>query len=312
MTLPWPVARLARGTATLAVAAGLVFALLLVAPGDPIDLVGDDAGRAVLARDFGYDRSAAARFWGWLAALPGGDLGTSRTVRPGAPVAELLAARAGTSAVTLLAATGLLGAGGAALAALTAGRRSGVRVVVHALSSPPGFLSAFALVTAANAAAWALMERGLLERPSWFALPDQASPWRWALGVVVLATGSGALSQVHAELEDHWVKTARAPWVDAALGRGERVTGLLLRALVPPLAAAVADRTALLAGGLVVVEKVLLVPGLGALTFDAAALRDYDVVLAGTLAATAWVVAARTLADVARAAVDPRLAGSPS
>ncbi len=303
-----PVRRLVRALVTLAVAVALLFALLAAAPGDPTDLVGDDAGRASLRAEFGYDRSLAARLAGWSAGALQGDLGVSRVVRPGAPVAELLAARWSTSLATLLASTALLGVlgTGSAFAARHGGRW--VRAGVHLLSSPPAFLLAFATVTALNEGTWALLSRGLVARPSWFALPDQASPVRWMLGVVVLAVGSGAWSQVHGELEDHLARTARAPWVDAALGRGEPLAGLLLRATAPVLAAVLADRAALLAGGLVVVEKVLLVPGLGATLFDAAAGRDYDVACAAALATTTWVVVIRTAADLARAAIDPRLA----
>lgn len=307
MRVPWPLAVLSWGSATLCGSVALVFALLLVAPGDPVDLVGGDAPAARLRADFGYDRGPGERLAGWFTGVARGDLGVSRVVRPGAPVAEVLGGRLGSSIATLAAATALLGGGGLALAAFTRGERARARAAVQVLSSPPPFLAAFLLVTALDAAAWEAMGRGWIERPAWFALPDQPSALRWGIGVVVLAVGSGALSQVHAELEDHWVRTDRLPWIDAARGRGAPATPLILRATLPVLAASVAGRAAVLAGGLVVVEKVLLVPGAGALLFDAAAARDYDLALAGTLLATTWVVAARTLADLTRRWLDPRL-----
>lgn len=305
--LPWPLQQLGSAVATLALAVAVLFALVLAAPGDPIDLVGTEATRAQLSAEFGYDRTPAQRLGAWALGAASGDLGVSRVLRPGAGVGELLAPRAATSIGTLTAATALLAGLGTTLALWTRGRRDGATATVHALSSPPSFLLAFALVTIANATTWAAMSRGLVSRPAWFALPDQDSWVRWALGVAVLAVGSGALSSVHAELEDHFARVVREPWLDAALGRGERVGGLLLRATVPVLAAVLADRAALLAGALIVVEKVLLVPGLGAALFDAAAARDYDVVCSTALLATTWVVGVRTTAALARAAVDPRL-----
>ncbi len=304
--LPWPVRRAVTAAATLVVAVAIAFGSLLLAPGDPIDLIGGDDARAALAAELGYDRSPAERLGGWLLGAARGDLGTSRVVRPGAPVTELLAARAGTSARTLVGATALLAGLGTATALAARGRRS-LGLAVDAISSPPAFLLAFAVVTTTNEATWALVSRGLVARPAWFALPDQPSVLRDALGIAVLAVASGAWSQVHAELGDHLARTARAPWLDAAIGRGEAVGGLLLRATAPVLAAVVADRAAVLAGGLVVVEKVLLVPGLGATLFDAAAGRDYDLACALTLVLAGWVVAARTAAAWVRGAFDPRL-----
>ncbi|HND29753.1 MAG TPA: ABC transporter, partial [Myxococcota bacterium] len=62
-------ALLQRGAVTLATLAGaslLLHGLLLLAPGDPIDLIPDgEANRAALAHEFGLDRPPLERLvWG--------------------------------------------------------------------------------------------------------------------------------------------------------------------------------------------------------------------------------------------------------
>ena len=58
--------------------------------------------------------------------------------------------------------------------------------------------------------------------------------------------------------------------------------------------------------GAVVVESVFAWPGMGKLAADAIATRDYPVVAATTLLASALVVIGSLLADVTYAAIDPR------
>jgi ABC-type dipeptide/oligopeptide/nickel transport system permease component len=155
--------------------------------------------------------------------------------------------------------------------------------------------------------AWWAIGHGLIERPGWFALPDQASAVRTGLAVAILGVGSGALSEVHAEVEDALVRLRSSPWVDAARARGAATWPLILRGLIAPLAATVANRTALLVGGAVVIEKLLLLRGAGAILWDAAVLRDYDLALSIAVLAAALVAGSRLGADLVRIAADPRL-----
>jgi peptide/nickel transport system permease protein len=60
-------------------------------------------------------------------------------------------------------------------------------------------------------------------------------------------------------------------------------------------------------GGAVVTETVFAWPGLGRLMFDAILHRDYPVMLGGLLVVSVCVVVGNLLADVAYAAIDPRI-----
>jgi peptide/nickel transport system permease protein len=207
----------------------------------------------------------------------------------------------------VLAALALALTWGTALAWWTAERRTPLRPVVQALSIVPVFLMAHALVLGLNAATFAAIGTGWIDRPDWFALPDQPSALRTVLSIVILATASGALHETHAQLEEALVHIRRAPYIDAARARGAPVWRHVARNLVPPLAVTLAERAAFLAGSVVIVEKVLLLNGAGAVLWEAALLRDYDVALGIALYAAAFVGVIRLVADGIRVAVDPRL-----
>lgn len=294
------VARLGAAVATVVSAVLLAWALVVLAPGVPFD-------SQAQAEECGFGGGPVVRWTRPLVRLATFDLGTSCSVRPGTPVVELVARPAVRTAALVAAASASVMAWGTALAFVTAGRRWLVRGVAQAVSLAPTFALVHGLVTALNEGAWWAIGEGWIARPAWFALPDTPSATRTALAVVVLAVGSGALAEVHAEVEDALVRIRGAPWVDAARARGARTWPIVLRALLAPLAAAMANRTALLIGGALVVERVLLMRGVGALLWDAAEGRDYDLALAITAFAAVLVAGARFGADLVRLGVDPVL-----
>lgn len=294
--------------ATLAGAVLLVQILLHAAPGDPIDLLPNGAElRPRLEVEWGLDRPIGERVLRYLTAAAAGDLGTSLVVRPGTPVRELVGAAAWRSAGTLGPAL-LLGVGlSTALALWTRGRRPVARLVLQLATTAPVFLLAYLLVLGLNEATWALVQAGRLDRPDWFALPDQPSAVRDALAISVLALGSGALGETHAALEEAVERILRSPFVTAARARGGGVAAVVLRNLVPPLLAVVAQRVAPLLGGLVIAEKVLLMNGAGALLWQACLQRDHPLAMGLGLAGALVVAGAQLLTDLTRLALDPRL-----
>jgi len=303
-------ARCAWAAATLVGAVTGMFALMVLAPGDPIDLLPNaEAVRPVLEVEWQLDQPAPVRLLRWWTRLLGGDLGTSLSYRPGTPVSSLVVASVLPTAGRVVGALAVVLAGGTAMAWHTSrgGASAGVsRGAVQVASLVPLFLAVHVIVASLNGATFALIEAGAIARPGWFALPDQASALRTALAVCLLAVASGSLHEVHAELEVSLAELRRAPFVDAARARGQATTPLLLRHLLPHLCTVGAGRFAMLVGGAVVVEKLMLLPGAGAVLWNAALLRDYEVVLGLSLVAAASVVAVRLAADVTRMALDPR------
>ncbi len=290
--------------ATFALAAAGAFALVVAAPGDPVDLMGvDEAVRPLLEARWGLDRSVVQRLVSWVGDAMGGDLGHSLSVRPGAPITELLGPALAASSVRVLLAT--LG-GSLAAALLSLLPRRGLAALVPMLSAPPAFLAIHGLVYGLNETAFAGMHAGWWDRPGWFALPDQPSALREALAVAVLSVASGTLAAWRQELAQGVARWRAGAEALARRGRGESLGPMLARHLLPATAEATAAQLPALVGGLVVVEKLLLLPGAGSLLWDAALLRDHELVLALATASAAAVVAGGFLLRATAIALDPR------
>ena len=151
------------------------------------------------------------------------------------------------------------------------------------------------------------MNKGWIGRPDWFALPDEPSAVRTVLAIMVLAVGSGALAEVTSEVENALVEIRRSGYVDAARACNAKVWPHVVINLVNPLATIAMTRTAFFVGGLVIVEKVLLLNGVGAILWQAAILRDYELAMGISLLAAALVAFTRLTGDTVRMVVDPRL-----
>jgi ABC-type dipeptide/oligopeptide/nickel transport system permease component len=229
------------------------------------------------------------------------------TYRPGMEVTAVIAGPALRSLGWLVSALGLTLVWGTAMAWITAGRRSLGRKVVQAVSILPVFLLAHMAVNGINELVFAAMKEGWIARPAWFALPDQPSAMRSALAVVLLAVGSGALSEVHAQVENALVRIRISGFVDAALARGAPTWPHVARNLVPALATILANRAAFFVGGLVILEKVLLLNGVGFILWEAALKRDYPLAMGITLFTAAVVCLVRLGGDTLRLVADPRL-----
>ena len=302
-----------RWLATVIGVAALLLILVDAAPGDAIDLLPDgESLRAELETRWGLGRPLPERLARWLTATARGDLGTSWVVRPGTPVSQLLAGPALDSLARLLAASVLSILASLAVAWRAAGRVSWLRSSLNAVSLTPVFLLAHLVITGLNALTWRAIETGWIDRPTWFALPTEASVLRALLAVALLAVGSAVLSGLIADLEDALVRLRKAPFVLAARARGEDARLMVARNLFPTAVALLSDRLAFFVGGLVILEKVFLLGGAGSMLWRASLERDIEVVLAIGLGAAVVVATGRLTADVLRAWLDPRLALTPS
>ena len=231
-----------------------------------------------------------------------GDLGLSLTVRPGASVWDLAMA-SGSRSARLLIPAALLSLSLSLLLAWS-GRRMRL---LHAVSVMPVFLMAYLLVFSLNETAFALIQEGRISRPSWFALPLNESPVRSLVAIAVLATGSGALSSLTGELAESMRHIRSSAWLEAARARGTPLLPHMLGNLLPPLLTGLASQIAFLTGGLIVIEKVLLLNGAGALLWEAALQRDHPLAMGLALLAAVVVCGARLLANLGRVLIDPRL-----
>jgi ABC-type dipeptide/oligopeptide/nickel transport system permease component len=294
--------RTAEGVAAAVLGVVLVAVLVHAAPGDALSSLPDgEALRPELATRWGLDRPLPAAVFATVRDAAAGDLGTSWVVRPGAPVAELARDAAAASAARVAGAAALSLAVGFA-AALGVGRAA-----ARWSALLPVFAVAHLTVAAVNAVTWTGLQRGWWGRPDWFALPVEAGPHRELLAVVVLAMGTGSAAWAARDLRRAADHVAAGPLGDAARGRGDDLRPLVRRHLVVPALQTFAAALPGLVAATVIAEHVLLLPGAGAMFWDAALARDHDLSTGLALAGVVGVQAARTAADLAAAWWDPRL-----
>jgi len=298
--LPSLLSRVTTQVLTLVAAVAALLFLLRAAPGDAVDLITTDAEL----------RHRMTEAWDLHASLPvaigralSGAWGTSWTVRPGQEVTTLIADGLEASLPVLVGSFILMVLAGLALGTRRVDRGS----IRPSLSVLPVFLLGWALVLGLNEATFSAMRHGWIARPDWFSLPDTPSLLRYVLAVVVLATGSGNVRAfargVSQSLSQHRASAA----IETLTARGMPTRRLLWRLVLADLAALTAERAAYLFGGLVVLERVFAMPGLGSLFFEACVQRDQPVVLASGVVAAVGVVGLRVLADGLRLVADPRL-----
>lgn len=284
----------------------IVFALTTLLPGDTADIVlGPDAGDdqvAVLRTELGLDRPASERFLDWAGGLLTGDMG--RSLVTGQPVAGELAARLGSTALLAGLALAVLVPAAVALG-VVAGRRPGsgtdraLTGTVAALQAVPEFALGLVLVAVFS------LQLGWL--PATAGGGSLLSPGVLVLPVLVLAANQ--LGRLARQIRLGVVETDRAPHVAhlRRIGLPERV--VLWRHVLPGGALPSLQQLARicdgLLGGVVVVEALFALPGVGAGFVDAVQSRDLPMVQGYALLFAATTILLNLVLDVVSARLVP-------
>lgn len=104
-------------------------------------------------------------------------------------------------------------------------------------------------------------------------------------------------------LESDYIRTARAKGLSTA----QVILKHALRNAIIPVVALAAVELGFMLGGSVVIESVFSLGGLGQLAWDAISRNDYPVVQAVVLIIAIFYIVLTLLADIANAALDPRI-----
>ncbi|ALW84791.1 hypothetical protein AUC43_06650 [Hymenobacter sedentarius] len=251
----------------------------------------------------------------WASGLLHGDLGTS--YRTGQPVASRL--RAALSFTLPLTGTAAVLAILAALALaqrLAAGPwwQRPVRTLLVTVHALPLFVVALVLLLAfANPDAFAWFPAYGLDQPAdvdsgtW----GQIATYLMHMALPVAALTLTAVPELTLQLDAALTQELRADYATTARakGLGERAVirrHTLRNALLPTLTQ-IAELLPALVAGAVVVEVVFALPGMGRLLAEAAAARDYPVLVGGILLTGAARLLALLLADLLYFWADPRI-----
>jgi peptide/nickel transport system permease protein len=295
--------RLALTLPTILAAATLVFLLVHLVPGDPVDvMLGETAApadREALRRTLGLDRPLLAQYAAFLGGIATGDLG--RSLVHGTPVASLLAARFPATVELTLAALAVAVALALPLGLAAAARpgtwldRGSVGFALLGVSVPGFWLGPMLILLFAIDLRWLPVSgRGTLAH---LVLPACTL----GLGMAAILTRMTRASVLEALGEDY-VRTARAKGV----GRRAIVTRHALRNALAPVVTILGLQFGALLAGAVITETIFAWPGLGRLLVDAINQRDYPVVQGCILVIAASFVAAGALADLVNLWLDPR------
>jgi peptide/nickel transport system permease protein len=303
--------RLAQAIPLLLVVSVIVFALIHAAPGGPLSLYLDNPNVrpediARLRRAMGLDRPLGVQYLSWLWAFVRGDWGYSYA--DGRPVLERLMERVpatlqlvGVSTIVAVLVSIIVGVA----AALRRGADHVASVIAVAGLSIPVFWFGLVLqLVFSNTLGWlpssgrtSFGGGGVADRLAHVVLPVTVLAVAHAAGWSRYLRGSVRLA-----LAQPFANAARARGV----GEGRIVLRHALRHALLPFATVVLLDASIMASGAVVTESVFAWPGIGSLFTEALAKRDYTVLMAFLMCASAAVVMLSFIADVAVHALDPR------
>lgn len=282
----------------------LVFFLLALVPGDPVDVMlgesAQTADREAMRAALGLDKPVLQRWWEFHLGLMQFDLGQS--IFRNQPVSELIAQRFPATALLAISAFALmliisipLGL----LAANKAGRwqdRAASVFSLFGLSIPNFWLGPMLVLVFSIWLAWTPVSG--MDSPLSLVLPAVT------LGISMAAISTRMVrSSVLETLSQAYIQTAKAKGLDASR---VLIRHALANALLPVLTLFGLQLGGLLAGA-VITEVVFAWPGIGGLLIDAIQQRDFPVVQGVVLVIAFSYVFLNLLTDLIASFVDPRI-----
>jgi peptide/nickel transport system permease protein len=305
---------------TLALMSLVVYVLIGLMPGDPIDMMisgdpkmtSEDAAR--LRALYGVDKPLLDRYLAWALQALQGNFGYSRSYSQ--PVFAVLWPRLGNTLLLAGLAFALSVAIALPLGVWAASRPRGradylINLLCFAgISAPPFWLALLLITLFAVALGW-LPAGGMADiRPG--------TPWRYALieqlRYLALPVATLTLVQLGGHtrfMRGAMIEVLRQDYVRTARAKGASESRVLwghafANALAPVLTVLALSFGGLFSGALIT-ETMFAWPGMGKAIYQAILDNDYNLALVGLLVATLATIVGNLLADLAYAWVDPRV-----
>jgi peptide/nickel transport system permease protein len=308
--------KVAGSLAMLMVGAAVVFLLLHAIPGDAaIAALGEQASPEAMASfrlQHHLNDPLVVQFWAWASAALTGDLGKSISLAGGFSTASLIAGSlpntlfVGAYALVLALAISLAAG---SVAAARHGRIEDVVATSAAIVtiSMPDFWLGYVLVL--------IFSLGFGWFPAYgFIRPGESLGGAFHSGflpaLAIAVPMAGIFSRM---LRASLLETFRRAYVVSAhamgFGRSFIFWHYVFRNALIPYVTTIGLQARYLLGGVVVIERVFGVPGVGSLMVDAAFARDYGVVQGCAVVFLLIVIAVNFIVDAVCGVLDPRRAG---
>jgi peptide/nickel transport system permease protein len=306
------VRRLGLLVLALFVASVIVFALLRLVPGDlAVVIAGTEVTPERMAQiraELGLDRPLLSQYFEWLGGVLTGDFGESALT--GSTVTSQLGEKLSVTAPLVVCSTIVAVGISVPLGVYSAMRRNkvdgvGLSAVGQLGIAVPQFLVAMILI-ALLAGTWDLPSQGF-PRQGWDEFGRAARSL--VLPTLTLAAAQAAIllrfvrSSTLDVLNQDYMRTARSK----GLTRVEALFAHGLRNASIPVVSVVGVQLASLLAGVVVIESVFNLPGVGQMLLRDIGNRDFDKVQGTVLLIAVVVLVIGFLVDVAHYLIDPRL-----
>jgi peptide/nickel transport system permease protein len=294
----------------------LSYMVLRLAPGDPVLLL-FGAGNlradeiAALRTAYGLDQPLPIQYLSWLGHILTGDFGRSFLYKR--PVVEMIQASLPNTLVLAGLALVVTVAVGVPLGVLAARYRGSlldqaIRILGVAGHAIPAFWFGLLWILILAVQFRLFPVGGMLTvGKDAFDIPDRLAHLAGPVVTLSLAGIANYSRYMRTEtlevLSQDYVRTARA--------KGLRENLVLfvhaLRNALLPLVTALGSQIAFLVSGAVVIEQVFAWPGMGRMTYEAARSKDYPIVMAVVVIASAVLLLSYIARDIAYGLVDPRV-----
>ena len=291
----------------------ITFWLVSIMAGDAVslmvDLVSvDEEVLAELREEYNLDAPFFQRYLQWLWGILQGDFGTSVTYN--APVLEVVLKRLAVSFELGAASLAISTAAGIALGFVAAefhGRwpDDAIRILSGAGVAMPPFLTAILMILLLSVTLGLLPVQGYT--------PPSTGLWEHIQKMILpcLVASFGGMMTVIRQTRSSLLDTMDKDFIRTAVAKGLRRKDIrlrhLLRNAILPVLSLLGMQVGVLFGGMVVVENIFNVPGMGSLLVTAVKNRDVDLIQMCILVMAVAIVVSTFLVDVAYGILDPRM-----
>jgi len=299
------------------------FAVIHLAPGEPVDLQAGNMNakssaqaRQLLREMYGLDQPLAVQYWNWLGRLARLDFG--RSFAPdGRPVLHKIGERLPVTLMLNIVELLIIVALAIPIGMASATRQYSLfdkvtTVFVFIGFATPDFWLALLLMILFGVELGWLPISGLRSL-NW----EYMSGWRQQgdflshLVLPILVATFGGLAGFSRYMRQSMLEVIRQDYIQSARAKGlsERVVigKHALRNAMLPLVTILGLSLPGLIGGSVIVESIFAIPGMGQLMVQAVFERDYPVIMGNLVVVAVVTLVANLLADIAYGVVDPRI-----